>query len=402
MRLIRSPDCHLSYCTNIHPGESWAEVDRALKNHLPQIKKAVSPDQEMGVGLRLSALAAGELFADTSLLMAFKNWLHQQQLYVYTLNGFPYGAFHGQAVKEKVYRPDWAEAERLQYSMQLARVLCALLPAQLHGSVSTVPVGFKPDFSETKRLQEAVNNLLRLIAFLIALEQETGQLIQFALEPEPGCFLETTRDTLNFFQQYLYTQNAVVQLRQYLPAELQHKAAIPLLKRYLGVCLDTCHAAVMFERPLAMWQTLTSAGIPTYKIQLTAALSVGRLTPAIRQQLQRFADAVYLHQTSVRDATGNLPTEFYLDLAPALTKASDNVELRSHFHVPVFAENLGGLQTTQRDLVELLAAFQTLPPCPHLEVETYTFDVLPAELRQDSVVAHVSREINWVKERLER
>ncbi len=402
MRLIRSPDCHLSYCTNIHPGESWAEVDRALKNYLPQIKKAVSPDQAMGVGLRLSALAAGELTADPGLLMAFKNWLQQQQLYVYTINGFPYGAFHGQAIKEKVYRPDWAETERLSYSMQLARVMCALLPEGQHGTISTVPVGFKPDFNETQRLQKAVDNLLQLSAFLIKLERETGQLIQFALEPEPGCFLETTRDTLAFFQQHIYAQNAVEQLRQYLPAELRHEADVPLLKRHLGVCLDTCHAAVMFERPLIMLQTLTAAGIPVHKIQLTAALSVGRLTPAARQQLQQFADAVYLHQTSVRGANSTAQPEFYLDLAPALAKAGSDTELRSHFHVPVFAENLGGLQTTQRDLLDLLAAFQSMPPCPHLEVETYTFDVLPPELKQDSIVAHVSREITWVRERLER
>src|SRR5688572_7996956 len=140
MRLIQSPDCHLSYCTNIHPGESWSEVDRALRNYLPAIKKTVSPEREMGVGLRLSALAARQLTEDHGLLRAFKDWLQQQHLYVYTVNGFPYGTFHGQAIKEKVYKPDWAEAERLTYSMQLARVLCELLPEKQHGSISTVPV----------------------------------------------------------------------------------------------------------------------------------------------------------------------------------------------------------------------------------------------------------------------
>jgi hypothetical protein len=400
MRLIQSPDCHLSYCTNIHPGESWSEVDQSLKKYLPEIKKSVCPEREMGVGLRLSALATRQLSADNGLLTAFKDWLQQQQLYVYTVNGFPYGTFHGEAVKEQVYHPDWAEPERLAYSMQLATVLGALLPPRQHGSVSTVPVGFKPEFTSPDRLQKAVNHLLQLVAFLAELEYRSGKLIQFALEPEPGCFLESTHDTMVFFQQRLFNEHSVSQLLHYLPAELKSEASVALLKRHLGVCLDSCHAAVMFEQPLTMMRTLIDAGIPIHKIQLTAALSVKRLNPATRKQLLQFADRIYLHQTSMR--TAGSPPEFYQDLEPALNKAADDTELRSHFHVPVFAENLGGLQTTQRELIDLLAAFRPTPPCAHLEVETYTFDVLPAGLKQDSVVAHVSREINWVKEQLEQ
>lgn len=401
MRLTRSPDCHLSYCTNIHPGESWPEVERALQNHLPRIKQAVSPDREMGVGLRLSALAACQLDENRDLLDAFKNWLQKQQCYVYTLNGFPYGAFHGQTVKENVYRPDWAESARLDYSMQLARVLAALLPQGQHGSISTVPVGFKPDFAGPERLQAAVGDILCLAAYAAVLERDSGKLIQLALEPEPGCFLETTRDAADFFRQHVFSEEAVARLRKHLPAKLKHQADITLLKRHLGICLDTCHAAVMFERPLAMLQTLNAAGIPVHKIQLTAALRVAQMTPALRQRLTQFADTVYLHQTSVQAGTGSPGTKFYLDLEPALEAAADGAELRSHFHVPVFAETLGGLRTTQPELIELLEALKAVPSCPHLEVETYTFEVLPPELKQDSVDAHIIRELNWVRERLE-
>jgi hypothetical protein len=356
----------------------------------------------MGVGLRLSALAARQLDANNGLLTAFKKWLQQQQLYVYTVNGFPYGAFHGQTVKEQVYRPDWAEPERLEYSEQLARVLIALLPAHQHGSISTVPLGFKPDLTNPERLRQSIDNLLRLTCTLAMLEQSTGSLIQFALEPEPGCYLETTAECIAFFQQHIYSEQAIARLREHLPPELAHKAGAALLKRHLGICLDTCHAAVMFERPLAMLQALTAAAIPVHKIQLTAALRVVRLTSELRRQLRQFADGIYLHQTSVRTVDASVPrTEFYLDLAPALDMAADNAELRSHFHVPVFAATLGDLHTTQNDLVELLETFRTAPSCPHLEVETYTFDVLPEELRQRSVDAHVSRELNWVREQLE-
>ncbi|HEX7028439.1 MAG TPA: metabolite traffic protein EboE, partial [Gammaproteobacteria bacterium] len=325
--------------------------------------------------------------------------LQQQSLYLYTVNGFPYGTFHGQAVKEKVYQPDWAMPDRLEYSRQLARILGVLLPEGQHGSISTVPVGFKPDYGNPQQLNGAVDNLLRLAAFLAELEHDDGKLVQFALEPEPGCYLETTRDTVAFFQQQLFTDNAVEQLALYLPSELKPKAGVSLLKRHLGVCLDTCHAAVMFESPLAMNNTLLEAGIPVHKIQLTAALHIRQLTTTARERLRCFADAIYLHQTSVRTDDGN---RFYLDLEPALDDVEDGVELRSHFHVPVFAETLGELGTTQEDLRELLADIRRKPGCPHLEVETYTFDVLPAELKQGSVADNISRELNWVKEQLAR
>lgn len=401
MRLAQAPDCHLSYCTNIHAGESWHEVDHALRNCLPAVKAAVSPGGAMGAGLRLSALAARQLTETPEQLQAFKDWLRQQDLYVYTVNGFPYGAFHGQAVKEKVYQPDWSLPERLEYSRQLARILCALLPERQHGSISTVPVGFKPDFRNPQRLDDAVDNLLRIAAFLCELEHDSGTLVQLALEPEPGCYLETTGDTLAFFQQRLFEGGAIERLASYLRPELKSNASLSLIKRHLGVCLDTCHAAVMFESPRAMNRTLLDAGIPVHKIQLTAALNIARLTPAIREQLTVFADDVYLHQTCTRgDGASPGGNRFYLDLKPALDQAEDNTELRSHFHVPVFAERMGELGTTQRELSEFLAEYRRAPGCPHLEVETYTFDLLPAELKRGSVIDNISRELNWVKEQL--
>lgn len=402
MRLARLPDCHLSYCTNIHPGENWSDVDRALRTYLPGVKQSVSPEQAMGVGLRLSALAACELAENDERLQTFKRWLEQEDLYVYTVNGFPYGAFHGQRVKENVYRPDWAEPKRLNYTRQLALILSRLLPERQHGTISTVPVGFKPDFADSRRLRLAVDHLLQLVAFLTELEHETGRLIQCALEPEPGCCLETTGESVAFFQRHLLSDQALEQLARYLPADLGRNADVSVIKEHLGICLDTCHAAVMFERPVLMLETLMEASIPVHKVQLTAALSVERLTPAARDQLRGFADAVYLHQTSVRgnNRTRRWPSRFYLDLPEALDEADEGARLRSHFHVPVFERNLGDLATTQEDLIELLDAFRRDPCCSHLEVETYTFGVLPEALREGSVVANVSRELNWVKERL--
>lgn len=400
MKLTRPHDSHLCYCTNIHPGEDWAEVNRALTKHLPAVKAQVCPNQSMGVGLRLSAVAANQLIENQNQLRSFKNWLQQQDLYVFTINGFPYGAFHGQAVKERVYQPDWSAIARLSYSKQLATILSELLPDNQHGSISTVPIGFKPEFKNPSRLNDAVLHLLQLAAFLAELEHNTGKRIQYALEPEPACLLETTQDTIEFFRQQLYTEQAVAQLSKHLGSELRNNADISLIKRYLGVCLDTCHAAVMFEEPLAMSRALVNAGIPIHKVQLTAALSVARLNPSIREQLAQYSDDVYLHQTSIRSKPNQ--QTFYLDLDLALQHAPDDAELRCHFHVPVFAEKLGVLQTTQNELSKLLDAYKLDPVRSHLEVETYTFNLLPQELRLGSVIDNISRELNWVKERLQQ
>ncbi|WP_045857606.1 metabolite traffic protein EboE [Teredinibacter purpureus] len=378
-----SDGSHLTYCTNIHPGEDWPTLVQNLRRYLPAIKKRVNPDTPFGVGLRLSAIAARYLCDNYTALIEFKHWLNEENLYVFTLNGFPYGTFHGQPVKEQVYQPDWQTEERFIYSCQLAEILSELLPKGIQGSISTVPVGFKPNFCNTTAVHMAANNLKRLAHFLAELKTQTSNTIQLALEPEPGCYLETTQDTLNFFQQFMFTAS-----------DAENK----LLKEYIGVCLDTCHAAVMFEDSVESAQQLLTAEIPIYKIQLTAALHIPNLNDDMRTQLSAFTDNVYLHQTSVRH---NDEQHFFMDLQPALNKAANHSDLRSHFHVPVFCASMGLLQTTQRDLLTLLAQQKKHMITAHLEVETYTFDVLPSHLRASSVVDNISRELLWIKDKLQ-
>src|SRR5262245_35488476 len=229
----------LSYCTNIHPGESWADTLASLRRHLPRVKAAVAPGKPFGVGLRLSAQAASDL-AGPDQLAAFQDFLAAEDLFVFTLNGFPYGAFHGTRVKEDVYQPDWRSQERLTYSNTLADILAALLPEGGFGSISTVPGTFKPLGRGAEALM--ADMMLRHVAHLVRLLEATGRTIALAPEPEPCCFLETIEESVRFFQDHLYSRASAGRLAEL--AGMTLSGAEDPLRRHLGLCYDVCHAAV--------------------------------------------------------------------------------------------------------------------------------------------------------------
>ncbi len=247
---------HLTYCTNIHAGETWPQVLSSLRRHLPPIKAQVSPDQPMGVGLRLSAEAAAAL-DDAPAFAELRRLLQEGGYYVFTINGFPYGQFHGQPVKEGVYRPDWSRNERLVYSNRLADLLAKLVPDGLLGSVSTVPGTFKPWADGA--VMPIVDNLLRHAAHLVALERRSGRRIVLALEPEPYCLLETIAETVGFFERHLFADASVARLADL--TGLAKPAAADAVRRHIGVCYDVCHAAVEFEDPRDSIARLRGAGI---------------------------------------------------------------------------------------------------------------------------------------------
>ncbi|VUD69084.1 hypothetical protein TDB9533_04450 [Thalassocella blandensis] len=383
---------HLSYCTNIHPGENWEALYLQLQQHLPSIKNSVSPNTPMGVGLRLSARAANELLEYKHHLDTFKQWLEEQALYVFTINGFPYGTFHATAdipqVKENVYEPDWTRPARLHYSQQLAEILAHLLPENCHGSISTVPVGFRTKVSNDEALQQATQHLITFAEFAQKLQQRTGKYIRLALEPEPACYLETIEDVQQFFTSFVFN------------TAHHHNIDLATVRRHIGVCLDTCHSSVMFEEPQHFVAAMATSDIPIYKIQVTAALKIDSWQASHYAVLKPYAEPTYLHQTCIRDPhTGEV--RFFLDLDQALESVQTGEELRSHFHVPVFAEELHSISTTQQDVTVFLQDFKRNPCCEHLEVETYTFDVLPDTLMLGNISQSISREISWVSQHLQ-
>jgi hypothetical protein len=399
MRLANG--AHLTYCTNIHKGISWPEVRAYLERDVLAVKAQVSPERPFGLGFRLAARAAHDLQApDTKAEL--RELLAQHGLYAFTLNGFPYGPFHGVRVKEEVYQPDWSFPERLAYANLLADLLHELLPDDptVEGSVSTVPGTFRPLAADPGRLERIVDHLLRHVAHLVRVHRASGRTIALAIEPEPMCMLETIEETAAFVEERLLARAALDRLAAL--AGLDRSAAELALRRHLGVCYDICHAAVEFEDAVASLARLHAAGIAVPKLQLSAALRVPRMSPERAAWLQRFDDGVYLHQVVAREGSR---LERYLDLPQALAeyaRSGGAAEWRVHCHVPVFMSEAGLAATTQPFLSEILGLHRKQAISAHLEVETYTWDVLPASLREVDLPVAIARELAWCRAELAR
>jgi sugar phosphate isomerase/epimerase len=332
------------------------------------------------------------------LMEAFRAFLRQHDLYVFTINGFPYGAFHGVAVKENVYRPDWQEDERVAYSDQLADVLAQLLPDELEGSVSTVPGCFVERGGEGAADRMA-DNLRRHARHLWQLRERTGKTITLALEPEPHCVMETTADAVAFFGRHLFSRESIAAFAA--STRLSAATADEVLRRHLGVCLDACHAAVEFEEPAAALASLAAAGIGLFKIQVSAGLRIPRPDLDALTALAPFAEGVYLHQVVTRTGAA---LRRHVDLPQALAQARPGAlgdEWRIHFHVPLFQERLGPFLNTRPFLAALLPLVARTRPTRHLEVETYTWDVLPPEHRQLPVDEAIARELAFTLAQLQ-
>lgn len=392
---------HLSYCSNIHPGETWSQVRANLESYLPAVRQAMNPEGEFGIGLRLSAEAARELSAPTAL-EEFKAFLSGNRLYVFTINGFPYGPFHGTTVKEDVYLPDWKDPERLRYTNQLADVFAEFLPDAQTGSISTVPGAFKACVEDTDDIWLMARAMVEHVAHLVHLEKRTGKTINLALEPEPCCFLETIDESVAFFSNYLFSSESQEQLAALL--DISTTDADQLLREHLTLCLDLCHAAVEFESYDDCARKLRSAGVSVGKIQISAGLRIENVSADTVELLRAFDDNVYLHQV-VQNYKGTLSR--YPDLGDAFTalksdKTTESAgrEWRVHFHVPIFLDDLGEFSSTQFFVREALEKHKTEPLSSHLEVETYTWNVLPEQLRTESIDKAILRELQWVRDRI--
>lgn len=357
---FRHPDgsvVHLSYCTNVHPAETLDGVLAQLRDHCEPVRRRLGRDR-LGIGLWLARDAARTLTDDPAALRGLRAELERRGLEVVTLNGFPYQGFGAEEVKYRVYRPDWTDPERLAHTTDLARLLAALLPDDVtEGSVSTLPVAWRTGFgaagAETARAA-----LATLAERLDALQDLTGRSIRIALEPEPGCTVETTADAI---------------------APLTAVGA----PHRIGVCVDTCHLATSFEDPRTALTALAAAGVSVPKAQLSAALHAEHPhLPEVREALAAFAEPRFLHQTRTSTAAGLRGTD---DLAEAVGGAAlpDGSPWRSHFHVPLHAPPAPPLTSTLPVLTETLALLvgEAAPRTRHLEVETYTWQALPPELR---------------------
>ena len=435
MHDLLGPGTITGYCTNVHAGTGYAPLLANLERYALAVKAQVSPDQPMGVGLWLDADTARQMIKEHRTT-ELARWLQQRGLIAFTFNGFPYGKFHSPVVKHRVYQPDWRDPRRLAYTLDLITILAGLLgPDDQEGSISTLPIGWGDTLSsDPTAIEQAVGQLLQIVDRLAQVEQETGKLIHLDLEPEPGCLLQTSTDIVTLFREHLDARGNAQRNR-----------------RYLRVCHDICHGAVMFEDQSQALKRYQAAGIRVGKVQISSAVTVrfDRMSPrdqlAGLQQLQQLAEDRYLHQTVIQTTGphGETSQTFYDDLPAALATCDPGTHVhadhpptdpwRVHFHVPLFVERFGLLETTNDQIIECLRAVfngvktgeQKSPPSRsglatnvgcnskesgsrlmrddhtvrHFEIETYAWDVLPTKLRQDLPLADgIAREWDWLKE----
>jgi len=377
-----SDGLHLAYCTNVHRGENWAETFAALERHVLPVRRRVAAGQSYAIGLRLGQRAAAELAAPAALL-AFQRWLAQHDCYVFTINGFPYGSFHGTRVKEQVYAPDWSTPERVAYTLQLFELLVRLAPPGVACSVSTVPASFKAFVAaEPARRAAIFAHLTTCGRAIAALAEKSGRDLHLGLEPEPLCYIETSAETVAFFNDWRASDPAVDR---------------ESLLRHVGVNYDCCHLAVEFESAATALDRITGAGLRLSKLHLSSALRV-RPDAAGRAALAAFVEPVYLHQVVVGRAGSHAVRRRYVDLPDALADATLSLpddEWRVHFHVPLHASPGAPFSDTRDHLVGALDWLKQTPgACAHLEMETYTWEVLPPAMRL-SIEDQLVREYAW-------
>ncbi len=381
--LIDDGRLQLTYCTNIHPGDGWDEVYANIRRFAPALKARLSPSAPFGLGLRLSAREATELL-EGGRLAEFRAYLDHEGLYVALINGFPYGPFHGAPVKAQVYAPDWRDQARVSYTLDLIEILRGLLPDGMDGGISTVPLSYKPWLTPGDlpgALRQIARNIAVVAEKLSRIRQEDYCSIHLDIEPEPDCLLENTEEAIAFFDEWLPPRSARG------------------VREDVQLCFDCCHAAVAYETPEVALDRIRNAGIRVGRIQLSSAVDVRipadpAAAAATGERLRRFADSTYLHQ--VRERHDGEVVRFP-DLNDALDAAAAPVsrQWRIHFHVPLFASEYDGLGSTQPHVAAAIAHARATGVTRHLEIETYTWDVLPAGLKID-LLESIAREYEWV------
>lgn len=371
------------YCLNVHLGESWKDLARAVGQFAIPLGSDWSGSCAYGLGLRLSGQAVAELARAEQLAEADQLFL-EQPFRPFTVNAFPFGTFHQRPVKAGVYEPDWSKSARLEYTIAAARLLARWLGENQQGSVSTVPLGFRPARNQSGFLATCVGYLRAWVQAARAIEDQTGSRVILAIEPEPGCAVETTQELICFLEEAFFRSGG------------QEEE----LRRYVGICLDLCHAAVQFEDPMESLEICQQAGVAVAKIQVSNALSLQNIRES-RVALASWNEPIYLHQVSARSREGEIRR--WLDLPDALRdleRWGEGAEVRVHFHVPLTFQGDGPLKGTLDGENRELWCLLSKGVSSHLEVETYTFSVLPSGVRPAGLYSMLEGELAWLGEKL--
>jgi sugar phosphate isomerase/epimerase len=365
----------LSYCTNVHPAEDLDGVIRQLREYSGPIRRRAGLDV-LGVGLWIPAVLARRLAGSPDDLAVLREVLTAEGLQLHTVNAFPYGGFHNDVVKLDVYKPTWAQPERLEYTMDCAEVLAALLPDGVAGSISTLPLAWREPWTQHDD-DIATAALAALSSRLRELRDRTGKTVRVAVEPEPGCVLDTVADVVGWLS---------ARLDSGIDAE------------FVGLCVDTCHLAVSFADPVEAIDQIEAAGLRVVKIQASSALHVSDpSSPAARAALAAFAEPRYLHQVRESGSADVLTAD---DLPEALTELPGENAWRVHFHIPLHHVPSAPLETTADVLRQTVAEVgrRSYSEEVHLDIETYTWSVLPEP--PAGLIEGITAEVEWAMSRL--
>ncbi len=382
---MKLDSAHLAYCTNIHPAETWDETFQMLKTFVLPVRDelrasgVLQQEEPYAIGLRLSAIAA-EALLEGDTLFDFKAWLAEENCYVFTINGFPYGQFHETSVKENVYRPDWQSRERVTYTKNLFHIIGQLVPEGVSGSVSTSPGSFK---TFDANLDLMLQHYAEVAEFIESCSEEYQRDLHLGIEPEPFGYLETTDETIEFFNQ----------LHQAFPS------LSPIIEKRIGVNYDTCHMAIQYEDAATSLKKLADQNIRISKIHLSNA---PQLSPQVSEELEtirQFEEPTYLHQVIAKKGSQLLR---YKDLNEALAsqEALSAEQWRVHFHIPLYANHQATLSSTEvhlKDSIHYL--LKNKQACEHLEMETYTWGVMPGHL-SEGITTQITNEYAWVLDQL--
>lgn len=401
---MQIPFGHLTYCTNIHAGESWEDHFNALKANIPAVKRELSPKGPFGIGLRLSNVGSLELIKKENIEV-FRRWLADSNCYVFVINGFPYGGFHHTRVKDQVHAPDWTTQDRVLYTIRLFNILSAILPKGMEGGVSTSPLSYKhwhgAGEARKRASETATENVLKVLDELINIRESTGQVLHLDLEPEPDGLVGNGPEFISWYLHDLLPKGIAHLHKQRGYGESKAAAAI---REHVRLCYDICHFAVGYEDHAAVIAELEMQSILIGRIQISAALKAEMApNPVDRERtinaFKPFNESTYLHQVVARQDDGTFRS--YPDLPEALADAGNpsTREWRSHFHVPLFVQDYGVLQSTQSDIETVLSLLKQKRFSDFLEVETYTWEVLPKEMRLP-LTDSIARELEWVRGRL--
>ena len=390
---------HLTYSTLVHQTDNWDQLWKSVNTYLPAVKARVAPHEMFGVCLRTSAPSAEFLAAEPSKVADLKKFFADNDLYLYTANAFVYGVFKKQVIKEEVYEPDWATPERREYTKKVANLLAELAPEGINPSIQSAPLGFKPKVTGDDVVEAYTSNVIDVVSHLVELKKKTGKTVTLGLEPEPRCYLETTDETITYFKNHLFSGETAKRLAK--KTGLNEADAAQAMRDYMGVVFDIGHQAVGYEDIPASLQKLVDNGVQIVKLQEAASMYIPDVSQKTVDALQTFAKTIYLSQTcQKKDGT----MTWFLNLEDAFEDWYKNPgprEWRTHFHVPVFLNDLGGaFGTTRFALEQALAFHKKTPLSTHLEIETYTWDVLPDHLKTGDIVEYVTRELDWVKGQL--